>query len=245
MSVYRRLKLPHLHPPGATFSILFLVNDAVPRPFLRQLSIERSARLNRIRQQKLPGWQRALREAQKFYDYALDRALRLHATQDHPLARPEAAQLMVDQIKKYQGRHYDLCAYSVMSNHVHMELDFSIQLPDKWNGEEKIPDYKNVAKVMNLIKGGSAYQINKLLDRRGQPLWTKRYRDRFIRDERHLKAACIYTKQNPVKAKLVKRWEDHPFTGGMSEQELSDRRHRRVYPDPGYWIGRLGEYDGG
>lgn len=245
MPIYRRLKLPHLHPPGATFSILLLVQDAIPKDLMRRLKVAREKELRHIKAQRLPGWQRALGVAQLSHDRELDRCLRLHASQEHPLASPKAARLLVDRIKEFDGEYYDLCSYSVMSNHAHMELDFSLQLPDDWQGEEDIPGYVNLAKVMNLIKGGSAYYINLALGRAGQSLWTTRYRDRFIRDEAHLLNACAYTKLNPQAAGLVNNWRDHPFTGGMSQEALDERRHRRVYPNAELWISRLLDFDAG
>lgn len=245
MTTYRRLKLPHLHPPGATFSVLLLVEDAIPSDLMHRLKIAREKELLQIKGKRLPGWQRALGVAQLSHDRELDRCLRLHASQEHPLAHPEAAQLMVDRIKTYDGKYYDLYAYSVLSNHVHLELDFSLQLPDNWQGEEHLPNYVNLAKVMNLIKGGSARYINQVLGRTGNSLWTNRYRDRFIRNEAHLLNACSYTKLNPQAAGLVTNWRDHPFTGGMSEEALAERRHRRVYPSAELWISRLLDFDAG
>lgn len=240
---YRRLKLPHLHPIGATFSILMLVQDAVPKDLLRQLKLARTNELMQIRNKKLPGWKRSIVKAQAFYDKELDRLLRLHANQDHPFRDPECAQILVDRLKKYDGQYYDLYSYSVMSNHAHAELDFSVQLPRNWQPGTPIPNYINLAKVMNLIKGGSSYLVNKHKNSQGQPLWGVRYRDRFIRSEEHLTFARRYTLNNTVKAGLFRTWQDHPFSGGMTEAAVAERRFRRIYPDARHWIDRLADFD--
>ncbi|MBN1926414.1 MAG: hypothetical protein JW798_11315 [Prolixibacteraceae bacterium] len=39
-------------------------------------------------------------------------------------------------------------------------------------------------------------------------MWQKENFDTTIRDEKHLYYAVRYTLNNPVKAKLVKRWQD-------------------------------------
>jgi REP element-mobilizing transposase RayT len=240
---YRRLNLPHLHPIGASFSILLLVEDAVPKPLLAKFQAERLKQLQEIRSNRFPGWQRALGKAQGRLDRQFDRLLARHADQSHPLSHPRAAELLVERIKKYDGKYYELYAYSVMSNHAHLELDFSIQLPAHWSSGHPIPGYVNVAKAMNLIKGGSARYINQELGRTNKPLWAPRYRDRFIRSEKHLDLACAYTRNNPVVAGLVTDWRDHPFTGGMSLEEITARRDRRFYPDAKLWIERLKKLD--
>lgn len=240
---YRRHRLPHLHPVGATFSILLLVQDAVPKPILTKLQAERLRALQEIRSTRYPGWQRALTKAQVRFDREFNRLLNHHAEQSYPLSNPEVAQILVDRLQQYNGRYYDLYAYSVMPNHAHMELDFSVQLPENWTPGQKPSNYVNVAKVMNLIKGGSARYINQMLGRTGKSLWTSRYRDRFIRNEQHLELAVSYTLNNAVSAGLVEDWQNHPFTGGMSKKSIKARRDRRHYPDAGLWVERLREFD--
>jgi len=240
---YRRLKLPHLQPVGATFSLLFLLKDAVPSPLLHKLSCKRVTTLKDIKSKKLPGWKRALIVAQISFDHQLNDLLRRHANQSHALSSPKAAKIVVDRLKEYHGKYYDLYSYSVMSNHVHAELDFSVQLPLDWQLGQFPTSYVQLDKVVNLIKGGSARYVNQLHGQTGSSLWSSRYRDRFIRGEQHLAHACAYTKNNAVTAGLVKRWEDHPFTGGMTVEEIGERQYRRVYPDVGLWLERLREFD--
>ncbi len=203
----------------------------------------RLEKLNSIKNSKADNWRQALIKAQLKFDRDFETLLQKHANQSHPLANPEAAQIMVDRLKKFDGIYYDLYAYSVISNHVHAELDFSVQLPEGYRPGDKLENYVALDQVVKLLKGGSAYYINKLLGNTGVSLWPKRYRDRFIRGESHLFSACMYTRNNPVMAGLVKVSTEHPFTGGMSYEEIAQRQERRIYPNPADWYQKLKEYD--
>ena len=240
---FRNFKLPHLHPIGATYSLLLCVADAVPKDLLTRLNEERRSELQRVQQSANQNKVVDATHIQYEYDRKFNELLKKHANQEHPLANPDAAQIMVEILQKYAGKYYVLYSYCVMSNHVHAELDLSIQLPEGFQTGDELSRYIPLSKVVQLIKGGSAYSINKLLGRSGKPLWPKRYRDRFIRGERHLMAAYHYTLNNSVVAGLSNHHSEHPFTGGMSLEEIGRRRPRRVYPFAGEYYDQLAEYD--
>ncbi len=240
---YRSFKLPHLHPIGATYSILLLVNDAVPRPLLRRFNEKRISTLNAIKARGGDSWKWDMLLASSHFDVLFDELLYKHRNQEHPFANPMAAQIMVDTLTKYHGDIYDLNAYSVMSNHVHAQLDFSVQLPLNYQAGTPTAGYRPLNKAVQLIKGGSAYLINKHFGRKGTNLWPKRYRDRFIRGEDHLWSDWRYTLNNPKKAGLVIDGEQHAFTGGLSYEEMMLRQSRRIYPFPGVWYEKLAEFD--
>jgi len=108
-----------------------------------------------------------------------------------------------------------------MSNHAHLQLDFSVQCPKDWDGVSLLPDYVNLATVIGRIKGGSAYDINKEIGRKGK-LWRPGYYDRYMRNRKHLVTEFWYILRNPEKAGLVSSWRDHPFTYG--DPNLAGRR---------------------
>lgn len=208
---YTRRSRHHIHPYGATFSITTLVHDAVPQPQLLKLSLRRQAELRKIDRSDHP--RKALHRylVNTLFSQELKRLLSRQSEQEHPFRQSLAAEILAEQIKKYAGKYYRLCAFSIMSNHVHLLLDFSIQLAGKSTANAAPPGYVNLERVMNYIKGGSAYSINRRCNRQG-PLWAAGYYDRYIRSQRHYQQALKYILNNPVKAGLVSRWEDHPFT---------------------------------
>ncbi len=65
--------------------------------------------------------------------------------------------------------------------------------------------------IVHSWKSFTAKEANKLLKRAGT-FWQPEYFDRAIRDERHLASAIWYIHANPVKAGLVARAEDWPFS---------------------------------
>ena len=108
------------------------------------------------------------------------------------------------------GDKYDLITYCIMPNHVHVLMDFSRQIVDKEGFyRDEIPEnYTQLDKVMKLIKGGSAYEANKILGRRGT-FWQKDSYDHYVRNEKEFYNIVNYILENPVKAKLVKNTENY------------------------------------
>ena len=97
-----------------------------------------------------------------------------------------------------------------MSNHIHLVVDFHIQVPDDYDGESDIPGYQNVASVIGRIKGKAAYNVRQAIGRSGT-LWGDGYFDRYIRSLKHLRQVFWYVLYNPPKARIVRRWQDYPF----------------------------------
>jgi REP element-mobilizing transposase RayT len=88
----------------------------------------------------------------------------------------------------------------------------------KCNNDAAIAEIKGAAssaptlgKIMRIFKSISAIEVNRILDRKGQPLWQRNYYDRIIRDEKELAAISEYIALNPI------RWaedkENPDFTG--------------------------------
>jgi len=74
---------------------------------------------------------------------------------------------------------YELAAFNIMPNHVHLLFKPILQLTN----------------VMQKLKGNSAYQINKMLNLKGR-FWANNYYDKLIRDERHFNVVYNYIKNN-------------------------------------------------
>ena len=79
-----------------------------------------------------------------------------------------------------------IVALSIMPNHIHILL---IQNDD-------------LSKIMQQIKGGLSFLINKKLNKSGS-LWQKDYFDKGIRDEKHFNLTYAYIKNNAIKAGLI------------------------------------------
>lgn len=207
MREFHRKGQPHFQQHRTPLNLTLLVYDAVPRPRYDALRLELADRLQVIEGDAPPD--RPLRRAQAHADFEakLEALLAADHAQEHPFRQPLAAQTAADYLRKFDGEFYRLHAFSVMSNHLHVLFDLEPQLLDA--DEPRIP----LEKIIGRMKGGSAFAVNRALGRSG-PLWRKGYYDRYIRGPRHFARAYEYNLQNPVKAGLVARWEDHPYTWG-------------------------------
>jgi len=77
---------------------------------------------------------------------------------------------------------YDLIAFAIMPNHIHI----------LFKPHERLP------LIMQKIKGKSALELNKRLGRKGT-FWLKDYYDKGIRDRHHFNIVYAYIKNNPMK----------------------------------------------
>ena len=103
------------------------------------------------------------------------------------LRRSEVARLVEGALLFRHGLDYDLRAWAVMPNHVH--LLFCVQ---------DVPMWRSV----DAWKGYTAKAANKILGRKG-PFWQEGYWDTYMRDCQHEARARHYIENNPAKAKLV------------------------------------------
>jgi len=188
-----------------------MVHDAVPQAWLDNLRNEREDAILRIQTDDLRKAQLQKDAIYFLYDQQLEAMLDAKRDQENPFLNELAARCCLENAKKYDGQYYRLDAICVMSNHIHMLMDFSIQVPGDWNGRADIPNYKNLAELVGRIKGGTSSCVNKALLREGT-LWMVGYHDRYIRSAEHYRDVLRYIVNNPVKADIVANWEDYPYT---------------------------------
>jgi REP element-mobilizing transposase RayT len=207
-------RLPHIYPLGATFFITFRLNDSVPQSILRQLKMEFRQALDLLEQRRLPPIEQEnqLVRLRKLIFGKYEVQLDGKPYGDCHMETPEVARIIFDKIKQYDGLYYQLHALSVMPNHVHFLADTSIQLDGDADVDDMPPGYKQVNEWMKLIKGGSAYAINKYVKRRGS-LWAKESFDHFVRYDVKGEYDRIrqYILHNPVKAGLPERYTREPY----------------------------------
>jgi len=104
------------------------------------------------------------------------------------LRQPAIAEIVVHSIHKgVKLGHYDLDAYVVMANHVHMLIQPKVS-----------PSH-----LLKSLKGATAREANKALCRTGEPFWQKESYDHWVRDEAEFRRIRAYIENNPVKAGLV------------------------------------------
>jgi len=111
-----------------------------------------------------------------------------------PLADPALAEIVANalQFGCVSRDWYELFAWVVMPNHVHVVLRPS----------------HDFSKIMRWLKWTTARRCNEALGRAGIPFWQDESYDHWIRDRHEFHSAVNYVEQNPVRAGLVERAED-------------------------------------
>ena len=77
------------------------------------------------------------------------------------------------------------------------------------------PADQRLGDVLQSWKGGSAFEINRLLGRSG-PLWQKEPYDHIVRSEAQFQHYRSYIAENPIKAGL----EPHEYAAGLGKQQF-------------------------
>jgi len=102
---------------------------------------------------------------------------------------PEVAKIVADNLLHFDGKRYRLLEWCIMPNHVHILIEQF--------GEHRLQD------ILDSWKSYTATKANAFLKRKGE-FWMRGYRDRYVRDAKHLASVRAYIRMNPVKAGLVK-----------------------------------------
>jgi REP element-mobilizing transposase RayT len=113
------------------------------------------------------------------------------------LRRPHIARVVIESWKHFDGDRYQLIAWVVMPNHVHVMI--------------RVHRGQSLSRIVHSWKSFTAKVIARA-ERIPGRVWHPDYWDRFIRDEKHFRAAAAYILENPVKAGLVSCAGDWPWS---------------------------------
>jgi putative transposase len=89
-------------------------------------------------------------------------------------------------------------AFVVMPDHVHWVMALGAR--------------HRLERAVGQLKGRAAARVNRLRGRLGC-LWQSGFHDHAVRAEEDLEAICQYVLHNPVRAGLVERAAEYPFSG--------------------------------
>lgn len=196
--------LPHWTQDGATYAITFRLSDAMPAEVCEQWRAERDRIINNAESQ---GRELTIHEQQEIFRLYSDK-VESYLNAGHGqcyLRKPNIAELVAHALKHFDGQRYDLIAWSVMPNHVHVVIKpyEGIELPG----------------VLHSWKSFTATKANKLLGRTGD-FWHSEYYDHLIRDEEDFFNQVSYVLSNPSRAGL----ENWPWTGAQIDMHGQDAR---------------------
>lgn len=215
--IFYRRNLPHVHPVDSVFFITFRLADSLPTHILQELrdesAREQSILETQLREQKLNerNFQLASYRLHKKsfgrYDVWLDRC----EVGPHWFAQDDIAQIVADEMHALHDERYRLIAYCIMSNHVHLLVDVTgFNVVSATNQAGKSISYP-LTDTLRLLKGRTARYCNRALGRSGA-FWHHESYDHVVRDMNELGRITRYILNNPVKAGLVKEWEDWKFS---------------------------------
>ena len=114
---------------------------------------------------------------------------------------------------------FDLYAYCLMPNHVHLLLR---------------TEFTDLERIMKCIGSRYASWYNWKYERVGH-LFQDRYLSETVENERYFLTAIRYIHRNPVKAMMVRRPEEYPYSsypGFFTSQPLINSNVVRSYIDP-------------
>ncbi len=112
---------------------------------------------------------------------------------------------MIDSLHKGAALgHYELGAFVVMANHVHVLL-----LPKT-----------HPSRLLQSMKGSTAHEANRILGLTGRKFWQAESYDHWVRNERERARIAAYIENNPVKAGLVAHPEEYRWSSAYPGERL-------------------------
>jgi REP element-mobilizing transposase RayT len=189
--------LPHWRQTNVTYFVTTRLADSMPQEKLREWQTKRDAWLAAHGLQK-PSAIQQLPEDQQ-HEFHATFTKEWHQWLDAGfgeclLRRPEVRDILIKRLLAESS----LDAWVIMPNHLHALVT---------------PENQMLGDVLQSWKGGSAFEINRLLGRSG-PLWQKEPYDHIVRSEAQFQHYRRYIAENPIKASL----EPHEYAVGLGKQ---------------------------
>lgn len=184
--------IPHGDFPGLIQSIGFRLFDSVPAEVVERFERELELVDSVARRKELT------MRIEKYADAGFGSSW---------LSNPLIADLVENALLHFDQQRYDLLAWCVMPNHVHVlvatRLGFSLR------------------EILHSWKSFASHRANKILQRDGE-FWFADYFDRFMRSTDDMISTIEYIEWNPVNAKLVEA------PGQWNWSSASERHRDRV-----------------
>lgn len=201
-SEYYKNRLPHFQPLGALYFVTFRLHNSIPWQSLDKLQVEFDEKKACL-QKELDSEEynkELINLKMQFIESYNEKIDSIKAGPNYFNLEP-IAQILVDQLHAYDGIHYQLLCYVVMSNHVHMIID---------TNERNVRSQIYLQSIMKKIKGTSARYCNIALEKNGQ-FWSRESFDVLIRNDAMYRRILNYILANPVKANIVDKWQDYKW----------------------------------
>ena len=165
--------LPHWHQDGKYVFVTFRLYDSLPQEKLQWLRDEKESWLKRHPQ---PWDEKTTKGYIVKFGKTVDKWLDNNYG-DCLLKKATNRRIVEDALLFFDGKRYDLIAFVVMPNHVHILM--------------KLKEGHELVEIMKSIKSYTAKRINDNENKSG-PVWQSESYDRLIRDHDHFKNVVRY-----------------------------------------------------
>jgi putative transposase len=233
-----RRHLPHWYQPGHAHFVTYRLAGSIPTRLLREWQAERE----RLSQRQIPAGTSATQrriELQRRFFLKYDRFL--DSSRDNCwLVEAGVSAIVRENLYHHAGTKYQLLAYCVMPNHVHVlfqpldaesaavvSVGQAASLPVHAaptvpkSGEagsfadvqsDELPDRRGpLASIMHSLKSYTANEANRFLEREGE-FWQHESYDHWVRNLDELDRITTYIAWNPVRAGLCAKPVDWQFS---------------------------------
>ncbi len=231
--VYYKRNLPHYQPDNYAFFVTFRLYGSLPVEVVENFKAIKKKRIEiisgyvnvKVRSEK---YEEFMWEYFKLFDDYMNKCSIGHQW----LKQKEVADIVQEAMHYRDRKDYDLIAYTIMQNHVHMvftpvvKRDLS-RLSESSKGDINVALHRRsnmntlpqfpVTDILRKLKGSTSRACNLVLNRTG-PFWQHESYDHVVRDADELKRIVEYVLNNPVKARLAdtpEEWEYNYVNYGL------------------------------
>ncbi len=205
MKYYYKRKLPHFIVKDYAYFITTRLANSLPTSVINRLKKEYAVRLNKVfhnnKKEKIEEYENLKWDYFETFDDKLD----FSTNSPHWLRNKQISEIVKDSLHFRDGKDWELIAYTIMSNHIHLVI-----LPnfDKFEKESRYVEKYPLGKIMGSFKKFTGAKANRILNRAG-PFWQAENYDHIIRNKQELVNIVKYVLNNPVKVGLVLNPEDY------------------------------------
>jgi len=200
--------LPHLQEAGQIISITWRLEGTLPA-HIQALIVEMKTIMAQLDNRQTDSLKNQLYEDYLSKLDMYDDQLGRHKPSGIDLSRPDYARVVTSAFHFYANSLYQLYAYCVMPNHIHLLIRPLPQPSGK---------YPRMSDIVRRLKGYTGFKLNKLADSK-TTIWHPDYFDRYVRDTKDLYNLVQYILNNPLKACLATEQNAWPYSYLNPEME--------------------------
>lgn len=208
--IIRRRHLPHWDVEGAPYFITACLEGSIPAAGMKRIQEYRAELDMRPRPKKFSAsdWEH---HKEKLLFVFVDELLDHHSPVKH-LADDRQAEIIQNAFLHFANERYSLLAFVVMPSHHHWLFlpneSWVATLSSERRGTRQ-PSPREI--ISHSIQSYTATMCNRIRGQSGSYWQTETY-DHWVRDEHEMLRIIDYIERNPVKAGLVDRPEDWPWS---------------------------------